>query len=97
VAVPLLTSEEIEQRLGLLGPWSYEGGALVRELSFRDFAGSVAFVNRIAPEADAMDHHPDLAISWNRVRVSLTTHSAGGVTERDFALAARVDDLAEPA
>ena len=59
-----------------------------------DFAGSVEFVNRLAPVAEEMNHHPDLEISWNKVTVSITTHSEGGLTENDFELAGRISRLA---
>ena len=62
--------------------------------TFDDFAGSIAFVNRVAAQADRADHHPDLAISWNTVTVTYITHSAGGVTQSDVAQAREVDDLA---
>ncbi len=69
------------------------GDALVREFEFANFVGSVDFVNRITPVAEEMNHHPDLSISWNKVQVSLSTHSEGGITENDFKLAAKIDSL----
>jgi 4a-hydroxytetrahydrobiopterin dehydratase len=66
----------------------------VREFEFTNFVGSVDFVNRITPIAEEMNHHPDLAISWNKVNVSLSTHSEGGITENDFELAAKIDSVA---
>lgn len=70
------------------------GDVLHKEFDRGDFKGSVAFVNAILPVAERANHHPDLAISWGVVRVTLTTHSSGGVTDRDFALAEEIDDLA---
>ena len=67
---------------------------LVREFRFRDFVGAVDFVNRITPVAEAERHHPDLLVTWGRVRVQLWTHAAGGLTENDFVLAARIDRVA---
>ena len=90
----VLSDEEIDRRLGELAGWSREGDALTRTFEFDGFTGSVEFVNRITPPAEEMNHHPDLAISWNKVTVSLSTHSQGGITESDFELAARVADLA---
>jgi 4a-hydroxytetrahydrobiopterin dehydratase len=90
----VLSDDQINSRLGKLEGWSRDGDALARTFSFDDFVGSVDFVNRITPPAEEMNHHPDLAISWNKVTVSLSTHSQGGITENDFELAARIDDLA---
>lgn len=89
-----MSDEEIGTRLTGLGGWEREGDALVRTFQFANFLGSVDFVNRITPVAEEMNHHPDLSISWNRVTVSLSTHSQGGITESDFDLATRIDGLA---
>jgi 4a-hydroxytetrahydrobiopterin dehydratase len=67
---------------------------LVREYRTRDFVGAVDFVNRITPIAEAEGHHPDLVVTWGRVRVQLWTHAAGGLTDNDFVLAARIDRAA---
>lgn len=77
-----------------MGGWEREGDALEREFEFANFVGSVDFVNRITPIAEEMNHHPDLAISWSKVTVSLSTHSEGGITENDFKLAAKIDSVA---
>lgn len=88
-----LSEDQIEQRVR--GEWRREGEAIVRDLQFADFAGAIAFVNEVARVAEEAGHHPDILVhGWNRVRLELSTHSAGGVTESDFALAARVDALA---
>ena len=92
--MPLLSDDEIQRRLGEVEGWTRSGDALSREFRFEDFQGSVDFVNRITPPAEEMNHHPDLSISWNRVEVSLSTHSQGGITESDFELAARINELA---
>jgi 4a-hydroxytetrahydrobiopterin dehydratase len=70
--------------------WTEEGGALRRTFTFRDFAEAMAFVNRMAALAEEMNHHPDFCVRWNRVEVSITTHDAGGVTELDRRLAAKL-------
>jgi len=89
-----LTDEEIEQRLAA-SQWRREGDAIVRELKFDDFKAAIAFVNRVADAAEQANHHPDIAVhGWNRVRLELSTHSAGGLTDADFALAERIDQLA---
>jgi 4a-hydroxytetrahydrobiopterin dehydratase len=74
--------------------WREEDGALVREFEFPSFADAIGFVDRIAEAADAADHHPDIDIRYRRVLVRWTTHSAGGITERDRELAARTSELA---
>ena len=92
--MPLLSDDEVEERLGQLDSWSREGDALRREFKLKDFVGSIDFVNRLVEPAEAMNHHPDLEISWNKVTVSLSTHSEGGITENDFELARKIDSLA---
>ncbi len=90
----LLSDAEIEGRLESLPGWERKGKALRRNFRFKGFVASVDFVNRIVPVAEEMNHHPDLAISWNEVAVAITTHSQGGITDSDFALAGEIDDLA---
>jgi 4a-hydroxytetrahydrobiopterin dehydratase len=88
-----LENEEIESRLERLNGWSREGEAITKEFDNGDFKGSVDFVNRLTPEAEEMNHHPDLEISWDTVKVTITTHSEGGLTAGDFELAAKIDAL----
>lgn len=91
----LLTDDEIAAALAGMPGWERVGDSIVRQYSFDGgFMGSVGFVNRVAEAAEAADHHPDLLISWNRVTVTLATHSQGGVTEKDIALARDADGLA---
>jgi 4a-hydroxytetrahydrobiopterin dehydratase len=91
--VALLAENEIAQRLAGSG-WAREGDAIVREWKLADFAAAIAFVNRVAALAEAADHHPDILLhGWNRVRLELSTHSQGGLTESDFALAREIDGL----
>ena len=92
-----LSDEEIEERLSSLEGWERDGDAIRRGFELGDFKGSVDFVNRLTPEAEDMNHHPDLAISWNEVTVTITTHSEGGLTENDFELARRIASLAPAA
>jgi 4a-hydroxytetrahydrobiopterin dehydratase len=89
--VAVLNDDEITARLGELDGWERDGDSLRKEFKLDDFKGSVDFVNRITPEAEEMNHHPDLEISWNTVTVSLSTHSEGGITGNDFTLAERID------
>ena len=90
----LLSDEEVTAGLERLEGWERAGDAIRRSFRFRDFVGSIDFVNRITGPAEEMNHHPDLEISWNRVTVSLSTHSQGGITGRDFELAERIQALA---
>ena len=89
-----LTDEQIEQ--GLSGSeWSRDGDAIVRDLKFDDFAAAMRFANRVGDAAEAANHHPDILVhGWNKVRLTLTNHSEGGLTEADFSLARELDGLA---
>jgi 4a-hydroxytetrahydrobiopterin dehydratase len=90
----LLSDAQIEQQLQG-SEWRREGSAIVRELSLADFAAAIAFVNRVAEAAEAANHHPDILLhGWKEVRLTLSTHSKGGLTEADFGLAAQIDALA---
>jgi 4a-hydroxytetrahydrobiopterin dehydratase len=89
----LLSDHDIAQRLDE-SEWAREGDEIVREWKFDDFAGAMAFVNRVAKAAEEANHHPDILLhGWNKVRLSLMNHSAGGLTAADFELAARLDGL----
>jgi len=77
-----------------MSEWRQEGEALVRELKFKNFAEAMAYVNRVADVAEEVNHHPDILVhGWNNVRLTLTTHSAGGLTENDHDMARRIDAL----
>ena len=90
----LLSDEEITERVGD-GDWRREGDEIVRDFKLDDFAAAMAFVNRVADAAEDANHHPDILIhGWNKVRLSVTNHSEGGLTEADFKLAATIDGLA---
>jgi len=89
-----LNDAEIDERLTGLDGWERSGDAIVKEFDNGDFKGSVDFVNRLTPEAEEMGHHPDLAISWNEVTVTISTHSEGGLTANDFDLARRIEQVA---
>jgi 4a-hydroxytetrahydrobiopterin dehydratase len=89
----LLNDEEIADRLRD-SAWEREGDAIVREWKLADFAAAMGFVNRVAEAAEAANHHPDILVhGWNRVRLTVTNHSEGGLTEADFALARTIDGL----
>jgi 4a-hydroxytetrahydrobiopterin dehydratase len=89
----LLSDEQIGAELQD-SEWRREGEALVREWRFADFAAAIAFVERVAEVAEASNHHPDILVhGWNKVRLTLSTHSEGGITAADLALALRLDAL----
>jgi 4a-hydroxytetrahydrobiopterin dehydratase len=89
----LLNEDEIASRLRRLA-WEREGDEIAREWRFEDFSEAIVFVNRVAEVAEEANHHPDISIhGWNKVKLSLTNHSAGGLTEMDFTMAARFDGL----
>jgi 4a-hydroxytetrahydrobiopterin dehydratase len=90
----VLNEDEVSSRLRRL-PWERERDEIVREWRFDDFAEAVQFVNRVAEVAEEANHHPDIFIhGWNKVKLSLSDHSAGGLTEMDFTMAERFEDLA---
>ena len=89
----LLSDDEIATRLDGTD-WRREGDEIVRDWRFKDFAEAIAFVNRVAGAAEDANHHPDILVhGWNNVRLSLATHSEGGLTDADFRLAERFDQL----
>lgn len=90
----LLNDDEIEARLRDLPGWRRDADAIVREFDCDDFVGSVRFINSLVEPAEQMNHHPDLEVSWNEVRVRISTHSEGGLTAADFELAAQIDERA---
>jgi 4a-hydroxytetrahydrobiopterin dehydratase len=92
--MPALTTAEVDSRLSSRPGWTREGDEIRKQFTFRDFRQAMAFVNRVADAANAADHHPDITINYNRVTMSLSTHSEGGVTQKDFDLAAAIDAAA---
>ena len=89
----LLSAQEVDSRIAG-GQWSRRDDQIVRETTLADFAAAIAFVNAVAAAAEAANHHPDILVhDYNGVRLELSTHSAGGLTEADLALAARIDEL----
>lgn len=91
----VLTDAETDRRLAGLGEWQRaDGPAIAREWKLADFAAAIAFVNRVAELAEGANHHPDILVhGWNKVRLTLSTHSEGGLTDADFALAGEIDGL----
>ena len=92
--MPLLSKEQINQDLASLSGWFLEGNQITKEFQFKDFAEALAFVNKIGAEAEKMNHHPDIFIhSWNKVKITISTHSEGGITKKDFQLAEIIERL----
>ena len=91
--VARLDDKEIAAKLDELDGWELDGDAISKTFKLDDFVGSVRFVDKLVEPAEDMGHHPDLSISWDEVRVSITTHSEGGLTANDFELAKRIDAL----
>ncbi len=92
--MPVLSEDEIRTRLKALAGWELGDGAIRKEYRFDTFPQAVAFVVAVGFAAEAATHHPDLDVRYNRVRVELSTHSEGGVTEKDVELAAAIEGLA---
>jgi 4a-hydroxytetrahydrobiopterin dehydratase len=92
--VALLGDSEVEERLASLDGWQRAGEAIEKRFRRDDFVGAVAFVQSLVAPAEEMNHHPDVAISWDTVTVTIATHSEGGLTAADFELAAKIDSLA---
>jgi pterin-4-alpha-carbinolamine dehydratase (EC 4.2.1.96) len=88
-----MTENDIKKVLSSMKEWSYKDNEIYKEYVFNNFMQSVKFVNIIAPVAESLKHHPDIFISYNKVRVTLTTHDEGGVTEKDIDLAKKIDSL----
>jgi 4a-hydroxytetrahydrobiopterin dehydratase len=92
--MPTLPLAEAEKRVRSLNGWTLDGQSIRKQFTFAGFPEAVAFVNRLVPEAEAADHHPDILINYKRVTLTYSTHSEGGLTEKDFAGAAMADRVA---
>jgi len=88
-----LSEPEIHKKLQQLPGWTRAGGNIEKQFTFKSFAPAVAFVNRVAEAAERANHHPDITINYNRVTMALSTHSAGGITQKDFDLAHEINRL----
>jgi 4a-hydroxytetrahydrobiopterin dehydratase len=91
--MPKLTAEEVQEKLRPLDGWKLVNGEIVREASFKDFIAAMDFVNQVAGSAEAAGHHPDIDIRYNKVRLALVSHDAGGLTQRDFDLATVIESI----
>ena len=89
--MPAFSADQAQAYLSKLNGWQIENGQLVKTFQFKSFRGSLDFVNRVGELAEQAGHHPDIDIRYNRVRLSLVTHDAGGLTAKDFELAAQAD------
>lgn len=89
-----MSSDQITAALERLPGWSRAGDTLTKTFTFETFPESISFVDRVAPVAEELSHHPDITINYSRVTMTLSTHDEGGVTQKDVALASRIDALA---
>ena len=89
-----LSDQQVQQALATLPSWNLESGSLVQQRTFKDFVAAMSFVNDVAQLAENLGHHPDIDIRYNRVRLALVTHDAGGITSNDTAMARKINDLA---
>jgi 4a-hydroxytetrahydrobiopterin dehydratase len=89
----LLTQAEIQQRASVLNGWTVDGSSLECTRKFKDFLQAIEFVNKLVEPAESAGHHPDIEISYNKVKIALTTHDAGGLTEKDFQLAEVISQI----
>ncbi len=89
-----LSDTDIRMALGSLPGWKQNGKQIERQFEFSDFAAAMKFVNRIADAAEAAQHHPDITINYNKVKLALISHDSGGVTKRDVKMAERINQVA---
>jgi 4a-hydroxytetrahydrobiopterin dehydratase len=93
MATGLLAEEDIQKGLSSLKAWKRDGSEIAKQFELKDFVHAIGFVNSVALLAEKANHHPDIDIRWNKVRLVLSTHSAGGLTEKDFNLAKQIESL----
>jgi 4a-hydroxytetrahydrobiopterin dehydratase len=91
----LLSKAEIDEQLGTLNGWTLDGNTIRKQFTFKGFPEAVAFVNRLVPDAERADHHPDITINYRRVTLSWSTHDEGGLTAKDIAGARMADGHAQ--
>jgi 4a-hydroxytetrahydrobiopterin dehydratase len=88
-----LSSEQVEKELAAVPGWALDDGAITKTVTRKDFRDALLYVNAVGYLAERANHHPDVAMSWNKVTLTLVTHSAGGLTANDFALAGQINEL----
>jgi 4a-hydroxytetrahydrobiopterin dehydratase len=93
--MPALSTADVDARLGGHAGWTRSGDEISKQYSFKDFREAMSFVNRVADAANAADHHPDILIQYSKVTATLSTHSEGGITAKDFDMAANIDAAAK--
>jgi 4a-hydroxytetrahydrobiopterin dehydratase len=92
----VLNEKQINERLKKLSFWGFENNQIGKEFKFQDFKYALEFVNKVGEEAEKLNHHPDILLhSWNKVKLTVSTHSEGGVTEKDFTLAEKIESLSK--
>lgn len=91
-----LSEDQIQEALKTIPEWAETGGQIHRTYRFKDFVDSMKFVSLVATQAETDQHHPDILIRWNKVTLTVSTHDAGGITQKDFDLAAKSDAFASP-
>ena len=91
--MPVLSEGEIEERLKSLQGWEMKGGEITKIYNHKDFIDAISFVNKVAILAEKANHHPDILIKYNRVTLTVSTHDEGGITDRDFSLAKKIDGV----
>jgi len=90
----VLNKSEINEKLSSLKGWEFQDNSIGKEYELKDFKEALGFVNKIGDRAEEMDHHPDILLhDWNKVKITVSTHSAGGVTENDFKLAEKIENI----
>ncbi len=88
----LLSSDEAKKKLGNYSGWTFETNQMTKEFQFKDFKQALDFINKIGADAEGMNHHPDIFLhSWNKVKLTLSTHSEGGLTAKDISLAQKIE------
>lgn len=88
-----LNQDQINSNLSKIASWTFENESISKQFQFKDFIEALSFVNAVGLEAEKMDHHPDiLMFAWNKVKITISTHDAGGVTEKDFSLAQKIEE-----
>jgi 4a-hydroxytetrahydrobiopterin dehydratase len=90
-----MTDAQVQDAMKSVPDWAETGGAIQRTFQFKDFVEAMKFVNKVAEQAEADQHHPDILIRWNKVTLTLSTHDASGITDKDFALATKSDGFAK--
>ncbi len=92
----VLSSNDIMNKIKNLDNWSFDNNQIQSDYQFKDFKEALGFVNKVGDEAEKMNHHPDIFLhEWNKVKITVSTHSEGGVTEKDFKLAGIIDNLSK--